>query len=332
MKTTIAALLLLALPAVARTQEIRLAVPGDRDHLRKMTEELIQLSRAKDPDTKIDLFLRLSEERARELARMQEMGRSTHHDALGKSYDTLLKKGAAGAIEGGAARGRDMTGACGRYTQATFQHTAVLERVLAKAPPAARKGLLTALAASQHGQEQAMLAHQRGKGKAGRGGPPDCGSDRDRFKQGLKKKGRSDGDCERETADHFKKVHSDGGDCHCSCDRSKGHGKGNNGVGNGQDPQPPGNPPVNDGPGAGPGGPGNKGGPPGKGQGPPPDKGHPGADEGPGKGKGPGGEDGPGKGKSPGVPPPGKGPGGDDGPGKGKGPGGPPPGKGKGGS
>jgi hypothetical protein len=35
--------------------------------------------------------------------------------------------------------------------------------------------------------------------------------------------------------------------------------KGNNGVGNGQDPQPPGNPPINDGPGTGPGNPGNKG-------------------------------------------------------------------------
>lgn len=36
--------------------------------------------------------------------------------------------------------------------------------------------------------------------------------------------------------------------------------KGNNGVGNGQDPQPPGNPPINDGPGTSPGNPGNKGG------------------------------------------------------------------------
>lgn len=33
---------------------------------------------------------------------------------------------------------------------------------------------------------------------------------------------------------------------------------GNNGVGNGVDPQPPGNPPVNDGPGTGPGNPGNR--------------------------------------------------------------------------
>lgn len=35
---------------------------------------------------------------------------------------------------------------------------------------------------------------------------------------------------------------------------------GNNGVGNGEDPQPSGNPPVNDGPGTGPGNPGNRGG------------------------------------------------------------------------
>ena len=34
---------------------------------------------------------------------------------------------------------------------------------------------------------------------------------------------------------------------------------GNNGVGNGEDPQPPGNPPINDGPGTGPGNPGNLG-------------------------------------------------------------------------
>jgi hypothetical protein len=34
--------------------------------------------------------------------------------------------------------------------------------------------------------------------------------------------------------------------------------KGNNGVGNGIDPQPPGNPPINDGPGTSPGNPGNR--------------------------------------------------------------------------
>ena len=42
--------------------------------------------------------------------------------------------------------------------------------------------------------------------------------------------------------------------------RSSGAPKGNNGLGNGYDPQPPGNPKVNDGEGSGPGSPGNKGG------------------------------------------------------------------------
>lgn len=46
-------------------------------------------------------------------------------------------------------------------------------------------------------------------------------------------------------------------------DRKVSPTKGNNGVGNGVDPQPPGNPPINDGPGTGPGNPGNKGGTPG---------------------------------------------------------------------
>ena len=47
--------------------------------------------------------------------------------------------------------------------------------------------------------------------------------------------------------------------------KSKDIQKGNNGVGNGIDPQPPGNPPCNDCVGTGPGNPGNKGGPESKG-------------------------------------------------------------------
>ncbi|HEX7900132.1 MAG TPA: hypothetical protein VF950_20355 [Planctomycetota bacterium] len=45
------------------------------------------------------------------------------------------------------------------------------------------------------------------------------------------------------------------------CDHEVFVDHGNNGVGNGEDPQPPGQPPVNDGPGTGPGVPGNQGGP-----------------------------------------------------------------------
>ena len=76
---------------------------------------------------------------------------------------------------------------------------------------------------------------------------------------------------ENKVAEHFKRHHAKGDACHCSCGhdapegKPKGKGdvrgeKGNNGVGNGQDPQPPGKPPVNDGPGSKPGNPDRKGG------------------------------------------------------------------------
>jgi hypothetical protein len=42
------------------------------------------------------------------------------------------------------------------------------------------------------------------------------------------------------------------------CDNVTPSKPGDNGVGNGVDPQPPGNPPINDGPGTGPGSPGAK--------------------------------------------------------------------------
>jgi len=166
-------------------------------------------------------------------------------------------------------------------------------------------------------------------GQTGGDGKPTCGCDRDFFKLCLKKQGKGDPDCERETAEHFKKQHPEGGPCHCACEHSKGGGKGNNGLGNGLDPQPPGKPPVNDGPGTGPGNPGNKGGPPGKGGGKgnngggngldPQPPGKPPVNDGPGAGPGhPGNKGGPpGKGRH------------EEGSDKGKDPGGPPPGKGK---
>lgn len=276
MKTTLGILAFLAVPAAAEAQtegRVVITTPDQRDHLRKMTEELVRLSRTTDPNAKVDLFLKLGEERSRELERMQEQGKTAHHDSLGRSYDKLVTKGATGAIENGAIRGIDMTAALGRYAQATSKHLAVLQRVLANAPPQARKGLLTALAASQHGHEQAILAHQKGKGKFGAGSPP----------------GRQGG--------------ATGVD-QPSGGRSGGPGRpGGDGPGKGNDTHgPP--------PGTGKGQPGGDAGP-GKGKdqpGPPPGKGKPEGDVGPGKGKGPGGPP-PGKGKdeAPPGPPPGKG-------------------------
>jgi hypothetical protein len=64
---------------------------------------------------------------------------------------------------------------------------------------------------------------------------------------------------ENKVAEHFKKHHPKGEACHCNCGHAKPE-KGNNGVGNGEDPQPPGKAPVNDGAGDKPGAPGRKGG------------------------------------------------------------------------
>jgi hypothetical protein len=108
-------------------------------------------------------------------------------------------------------------------------------------------------------EDEGKKEKDRGGDEDKGGKPKDCGGDRDAFKKSLKKKDKSDEDCERETEEHFKKQHPDGGKCHCACDHQAKQ-KGNNGVGNGVDPQPPGNPPPNDGPGTGPGNPGNKGG------------------------------------------------------------------------
>ena len=103
-----------------------------------------------------------------------------------------------------------------------------------------------------------------------------CGRDPVGLGEDLRKrKDLGNDDVDRHVKDHFRIRHPDGV-CHCFCrheEGSKGDGprgdapkdgagkdgrKGNNGVGNGVDPQPPGNPPVNDGPGTCPGNPGNK--------------------------------------------------------------------------
>ncbi|HLF94806.1 MAG TPA: hypothetical protein VJB14_15175 [Planctomycetota bacterium] len=99
-----------------------------------------------------------------------------------------------------------------------------------------------------------------------------CGRDPGAYQEDLKRRGFGKDECEKNAKEHFR-SHPDGA-CHCTCNHedegrkeggakeggAKDGRKGNNGVGNGQDPPPPGKPPVNDGPGTRPGNPGNKGG------------------------------------------------------------------------
>jgi hypothetical protein len=171
MRTKIVLGLLAAVAFPATTWAQAVATPDRREYLKKMTEELIRSAYARDASAKADLFIRLAEERAKEMERLQEDGRTEHHEALGRSYEKLLTRGAVGSIERAAAQGADLTAAVGRYAEATTRHRAMLERVLAKTPPQARKGLLQALEASRNGHEQAIQAHERGKGKFERRDP-----------------------------------------------------------------------------------------------------------------------------------------------------------------
>lgn len=112
-----------------------------------------------------------------------------------------------------------------------------------------------------------------GKGRAQKGKPKNkkkgCGADLSSVLDALRQfhTGKGLKTVERVMRDHYTRNHA-GQTCHCTCGHTQTAGgkvKGNNGVGNGIDPQPPGNPRVNDGPGTGPGNPGNK---KGKGAGP----------------------------------------------------------------
>ena len=116
-----------------------------------------------------------------------------------------------------------------------------------------------------------LLAQGRSKGRGRPGKVQQEDSKKKDCDSGLRGgKARSGGKIDRRRDDRkmkrrdrrhrrHRKCGNDGQDQGRASDRRKGP-KGNNGVGNGSDPQPPGNPPINDGPGTGPGNPGNKGG------------------------------------------------------------------------
>ncbi|MBI3724468.1 hypothetical protein HY251_11020 [bacterium] len=178
--------LTLVLAAPARAEDAAhgsTVTPDERGHLLKRTKETVKLATTKDDAAKVDHLLAAADERIKELAKMDAKGKTSHHDALAQSHSKTTK-GAAGVIENGAAKGKDMTGCVARYAAATAKHLAVLERVLAHCPPQARKGLQNAIEHSEHGHEEAMAAHERGrgrghgngKGKPGAGGQGEAGA------------------------------------------------------------------------------------------------------------------------------------------------------------
>jgi hypothetical protein len=99
-----------------------------------------------------------------------------------------------------------------------------------------------------------------GKGSSGKGSHDRCSTGSNGKGSGGKGSGGKGSRDKCMTGSNGKGSGNKGSNGKGSHDVCGGKVKGNNGVGNGLDPQPPGNPPVNDGPGTSPGNPGNRGG------------------------------------------------------------------------
>ena len=143
-----------------------LLLPGDRGHVLKLTREMIELGKTHDPDRRVDLFLTHAKERLRERealeVRTSDPRRRTAGASLGRSYDRLLNQGAAGAIECGAAEGRDMSGAVARVREAAQVHRAAWTRVLSGVAPAERGDHEWGLRAAEQAPERARAAQEAG--------------------------------------------------------------------------------------------------------------------------------------------------------------------------
>jgi hypothetical protein len=156
----LAASLAILLAGRASTQD---AAPASADRLLDRTREAIRLGTTKDGHARVKLLLDLAQER---LADLEASGASGPlRDALAASYEKTVAA-ALGVIENGAAQGRNVQASIDRYVEATGKHGPALERILARAPEAARPGLSRALEASRHGQERALAANERGKRRA----------------------------------------------------------------------------------------------------------------------------------------------------------------------
>jgi len=162
MLLTVGFMLGILAPSADLSQD-RPALPGEAEHILKMTKEMIQIGTTRDPDQRVDLFLRAAEERVRELRAMDSGNARPMPRAVGWSYEALVGGGALGAIENGAAKGRDMSAASLRYAEATAKHGETWKRYLESLPPEERSAYDHALDLSQHGREHAQEAQERGR-------------------------------------------------------------------------------------------------------------------------------------------------------------------------
>ena len=147
--------------------ESRPVVPGERGHILKMTREMLELAKTHDSERRVDLFLRQARERLREREALETSDPAPERDrvgrGLGESYAKLATIGAAGAIECGAAEGRNMSGAAGRYVDAARRLEEHWRRIAEAQPPQERAPYEGALAVATKAPDRVREAQEAGK-------------------------------------------------------------------------------------------------------------------------------------------------------------------------
>jgi hypothetical protein len=142
-------------------------LPGESGHILKMTREMLELAKTHDSVRRVDLFLRQAEERLREREALEKAPPAPERDRLGRglgdSYAKLTGTGAAGAIECGAAEGRDMSAAAARYVDAARRHQESWSRLAGSQPAEERPHYDGALAVSVKASERVREAQEAGK-------------------------------------------------------------------------------------------------------------------------------------------------------------------------
>lgn len=138
------------------------ATPDERGHILKMTREMIRLGTTRDHGQRMDLFLRIADERVRELQSSQEAGKTGHLPELGRCYETLVSRGAIGTVEQGAASGRDMNVEIGRLGQVTSRHGETWKEFVARISPSERPAFSRTLESASRAGELARQAQERG--------------------------------------------------------------------------------------------------------------------------------------------------------------------------
>jgi hypothetical protein len=147
------------------------SLPGSPLYPVKRATEVVVSAAAFTPELQARVHLAWAERRLREIEVLIERDGMVD-EALLADLDTETEQALAAAEESGR------VGQLEAAASHTEHQKAVLERVLQKAPPAAKQGLENALEKSQQGHERARSALERAKGQGPPATPP--GQDKDK--------------------------------------------------------------------------------------------------------------------------------------------------------